>query len=88
MAAPAPQAPMRVPQYSGPTLLEPIDAALGSSIALHVHQFWRSRGLPTEGLRVEVVQHSAPHPRFVATIQMLGDVEPGPPLRHTRHSPR
>jgi len=44
---------------SAPSPLELVSAALGSCIAVYVHQFCESRGLPHEGMRVEVSPTSA-----------------------------
>lgn len=47
---------------SGPTPLELLGAALGSCIALYVHQFCSVRDLPCDGLQVEVRQRNEAHP--------------------------
>lgn len=46
---------------AGPAPLELLGASLGSCVALYVQQFCHTRGLPYDGLRVEVEQHGAPH---------------------------
>ena len=56
----------------GPSPVELLGASLGSCIALYVQQFCQVRGLPYEGLRVEVEQSGAANPnrvgRFVARV--------------------
>jgi uncharacterized OsmC-like protein len=50
---------------SAPTPIELLGAALGSCIAYYVNQFLRARSLPTQGLRVEVVQKKGVNPSRV-----------------------
>ena len=50
---------------SAPTPIELLGAALGSCIAYYVRQFLKTREMPTEGLRVEVVQHKGSNPSRV-----------------------
>ena len=50
---------------SAPTPIELLGAALGSCVAYYVRQFLRTRALPTEGLRVEVVQRKGSNPSRV-----------------------
>ena len=50
---------------AGPTPIELLGVALGTCIALYVQQFCQSRGLPYEGMRVEVEQHGAQNPSRV-----------------------
>lgn len=65
---------------SGPTPLELIGASLGTCIAFYVHQFCVSRGLPDEGLRIEVLPHNAPNPsriaRFDVTVRLATELPP------------
>ena len=42
--------------------------ALGSCIAVYVHQFFASRGLPHAGLRVEVTPRNAANPNRIAEL--------------------
>lgn len=44
---------------SAPMPLELLGASLGTCVALYVQQFCDSRGLPYEGMRVEVRPHAA-----------------------------
>jgi uncharacterized OsmC-like protein len=39
-----------------------LGASIGSCVALYVHKFLAARDLPSQGLRVEVVQHAASTP--------------------------
>ena len=50
---------------SAPTPIELLGAALGSCIAYYVRQFLRTRDLPVNGLRVEVVQQKGSNPSRV-----------------------
>jgi uncharacterized OsmC-like protein len=61
------------PEYAGgadigPMPLELFGAALGTCIAHYVRQFLHRRGLPYEGLRVEVEQHKATNPYRIAAF--------------------
>jgi putative redox protein len=49
-------------ENAGPTPIELLGASLGTCIALYVQQFCQSRGLPHDGMRVEVEQHGAHNP--------------------------
>ena len=44
---------------AGPAPIELLGTALGTCVALYVQQFCHARGLPYDGLRVEVEQHGA-----------------------------
>ena len=50
---------------AGPMPIELLGASLGTCIALYVQQFLQARGLPFEGMRVEVEQFSARNPSRV-----------------------
>lgn len=52
-------------QDSAPTPIELLGAALGSCVAYYVRQFLKTRDLPTDGLRVEVVQKKGTNPSRV-----------------------
>ena len=67
---------------NGPSPTELVSAALGSCIALYVYQFCVSRGLPHDGMRIEVT------PRNVVNVKRIGDFSvvvrlPGYLLPHT-----
>ena len=55
---------------TAPSPTELISAALGSCIALYVLQFCVSRGLPHEGMRVEVRPRSAQDPNRIAELSV------------------
>jgi putative redox protein len=59
---------------SAPSPIELLGAALGTCVALYVQQFCHARGLPYEGLRVEVEQRSAASPsrieQFVVHVSL------------------
>ena len=50
---------------SGPMPIELLGASLGTCVALYVQQFCQSRGLPYEGMRVELEQYGAPNPNRI-----------------------
>jgi len=50
---------------SAPMPIELLGVSLGTCIALYVQQFCHARGLPYEGMRVEVEQHGARNPNRV-----------------------
>ena len=55
---------------AAPSPTELISAALGSCIALYVHQFCVSRSLPHDGMRVEVTPHSVANPNRIAELSV------------------
>lgn len=55
---------------AGPSPIELLGTALGSCIALYVHKFLVTRGIPAEGLRVEVTQHAARSPNRVECFEV------------------
>ena len=50
---------------AGPMPIELLGASLGTCIALYVKQFCQSRGLPYDGMRVELEQHGAQNPNRI-----------------------
>ena len=50
--------------------LELLSAALGTCVALYVHQFLVTRELPTEGLRVEVGTEMAQKPKRIGAFEV------------------
>ena len=50
--------------------LELLSAALGTCVALYVHQFLVTRELPTEGLRVEVGTEMAHKPKRIGSFDV------------------
>ena len=65
---------------SAPTPIELLGASLGSCIAHYLHHFFHTRGLPADGIRVEVTQTSADDPSrvesFLARVHLPADVPP------------
>lgn len=65
---------------SAPAPIELLGAALGTCVALYVQQFCHARGLPYEGLRVEVEQHGAASPsrigRFAVHVSLPVELPP------------
>jgi putative redox protein len=55
---------------SAPSPVELVSAALGSCIAVYVHQFCDSRGLPHDGMRVEVTPSSAAGENRIAELSV------------------
>ena len=53
---------------AGPTPLELLAVSLGSCVALYVRQFCHSRGLPYEGMRVEVDSIGATGPHRIGEL--------------------
>ena len=67
----------------GPTPLDLVAMGLGGCIALYVHRFCESRGLPTEGLRIEVERRSAAAPPRIGelVVGVTLPFEPDPRVR-------
>ena len=55
---------------SAPTPIELLGASLASCIAYYVHHFFHTRGLPADGIRVEVSQTSARDPHRVESFSV------------------
>jgi putative redox protein len=55
---------------AGPMPIELLGAALGTCIALYVQQYLHVRGLPYEGMRVEVDQQSVRSPSRISTFSV------------------
>ena len=53
---------------TGPAPIELLGASLGTCVALYVQQFLHVRGLPYDGLRVEVEQYGAGNPNRIGTF--------------------
>lgn len=53
---------------TGPAPIELLGASLGTCVALYVQQFCHARGLPYDGLRVEVEQYGAGNPNRIGTF--------------------
>jgi len=65
---------------SAPAPIELLGASLGTCVALYVQQFCEARGLPHEGMRVEVETVGAANPnrigRFVAHVVLPAALPP------------
>lgn len=63
---------------AGPMPIELLGVSLGTCVALYVQQFCQSRGLPHEGMRVEVEQYGAPNPsrvgEFVVRVVLPAEI--------------
>lgn len=55
---------------SAPTPIELLGASLGTCVALYVRQFCDVRGLPYEGMRVEVETVGATHPNRIGRFSV------------------
>ena len=55
---------------SAPSPIELLSAALASCVALYVHQFCVSRGLPHEGMRIEVLPHHLSNPSRIGAFDV------------------
>ena len=55
-------------ENAGPSPIELLGTALGTCIAYYVQQFLHARGLPYDGMRVEVEQHKASGPSRIGTF--------------------
>ncbi|MFW6205800.1 MAG: OsmC family protein [Gemmatimonadota bacterium] len=62
--------PAGVGEDTGPMPLELLGASIGSCVALYVQQFCETRGLPYEGMRVEVEQMGARNPSRVGAFDV------------------
>ncbi len=62
--------PMGAGNDEGPMPLELLGASIGTCVALYVQQFLHSRGLPYEGMRVEVQQLGARNPARVGVFDV------------------
>ena len=62
------QSPRSGGEDSAPTPLELLAAALGSCVALYVHQFCASRGYAQHGTRIEVTSRNAANPNRIGEL--------------------
>ncbi|HSQ30008.1 MAG TPA: OsmC family protein [Gemmatimonadaceae bacterium] len=53
---------------AGPAPIELLGASLGTCVALYVQQFCHARGLPYDGMRVEVEQFGTGNPNRIGTF--------------------
>jgi putative redox protein len=72
--------PAGVGADEGPMPLELIGASLGTCVALYVQQFCEARGLPYQGMRVELDQVGAQNPgriaRFIVRVILPAALPP------------
>lgn len=65
---------------TGPMPIELLGASLGTCVALYVQQFCASRGIPTDGMTVQVDQQGASNPgrigHFAVQVLLPGPVPP------------
>ncbi len=57
-------------ENAGPMPIELLGASLGTCVALYVQQFCQTRGLPYEGMRVELEQVSVRHPSRIGRFDV------------------
>jgi len=55
---------------TGPSPMELVSAALGSCVALYVHQFCVSRNLPHDGMRIEVTPRNVANPNRIGHLSV------------------
>lgn len=55
---------------AGPAPLELLGASLGACVAFYVHQFFVSRRLSCDGVRIEVAQHSVMAPSRIGRFDV------------------
>ena len=65
---------------AGPMPIELLGVSLGTCVALYVQQFCQSRGLPYDGMRVELEQYGAQNPNrvgeFVVRVVLPAELPP------------
>lgn len=62
--------PAGVGENAAPMPLELLGAGLGTCVALYVHQFLETRGIPHEGMRVEVETQSVRNPSRIGLFSV------------------
>ncbi len=62
--------PLGKGENAGPMPVELLGASLGTCVALYVQQFCHTRGLPYDGMRVEVQQRGAQNPNRVGLFEL------------------
>lgn len=75
--------PAGVGNDEGPMPLELLGASVGTCVALYVQQFCETRGLPYEGMRVEVEQIGARNPSRVGTFDVRVVLQQEIPAEYT-----
>jgi putative redox protein len=74
--------PVGVGNDEGPMPLELLGASIGTCVALYVQQFCHSRGLPYEGMRVEVQQLGAQGPSRIGKFDVRVVLEEALPAQY------
>jgi len=64
------QPPRSGGEDTGPSPLDLLGASLGGCIGLYVHRFLVTRGVPDNGLRIEVLQHTTRNPSRVERFEV------------------
>lgn len=67
---------------SAPMPLELLGASLGTCVALYVQRYLASRGLPYDGMRVEVAQRGAANPGRIGQFTVRVALPDGLPGHH------
>jgi putative redox protein len=65
---------------SAPTPMDLLSVAVGSCVAFYIHKYLDARHLPTEGVLVEVDQHTDPRPHRVSRFDVRVFLPDGVPL--------
>jgi len=66
----------------GPAPIELLGASLGTCVALYVQQFCASRGLPHEGMRIEIQQFGAQNPNRIGQFNVKVVLPQGLPAEY------
>ncbi|MFA6167078.1 MAG: OsmC family protein [Gemmatimonadaceae bacterium] len=67
---------------AGPSPIELLGVSLGTCVALYVQQFCQSRGLPYDGMRVELQQRGAQNPNRIGEFAVKVVLPAGIPAEH------
>lgn len=67
---------------AGPSPIELLGVSLGTCVALYVQQFCQSRGLPYDGMRVELQQRGAQNPNRIGEFAVKVVLPGGLPEEH------
>lgn len=67
---------------AGPSPIELLGVSLGTCVALYVQQFCQSRGLPHDGMRVELQQRGAQNPNRIGEFTVKVVLPTGIPEEH------
>lgn len=67
---------------AGPSPIELLGVSLGTCVALYVQQFCQSRGLSSDGMRVELQQRGAQNPNRIGEFTVRVVLPAGIPEEH------